>query len=89
MGEFCFCSITNNIIIVQELIHSVRIRKGRKGWMAIKVHLEKVYDSCWDFLNDTHRDACFPRHLITLIMHSVSACTMQILMNGPMDEIVP
>ncbi|XP_016699895.1 uncharacterized protein [Gossypium hirsutum] len=80
-------SIINNSIIVQEIIHSMRIRKG---WMTIKVHLEKVYDRVrWDFLNDTLRDAGFPRHLITLIMHSVSTCTMQILWNGPMDEIVP
>lgn len=34
----------DNIIIVQELIHSIGRFKGRKGYMAIKIDLEKAYD---------------------------------------------
>ncbi|XP_061375835.1 uncharacterized protein LOC133317945, partial [Gastrolobium bilobum] len=35
---------TDNVIIAQELIHSMRKKRGSKGWMAIKVDLEKAYD---------------------------------------------
>lgn len=33
----------DNIVIVQEIIHSENM-KNRKGWMAIKVDLNKAYD---------------------------------------------
>ena len=34
----------DNVIIVQELIHTIGRIKGRKGFMAIKIDLEKAYD---------------------------------------------
>ena len=34
----------NNIIIAQELIHSLDKKKGKDGFMAIKVDLAKAYD---------------------------------------------
>lgn len=37
-------SITNNIIVAQEIIHSMRRKVGKKGWMAMKINLEKAYD---------------------------------------------
>lgn len=46
--------ITDNVLIAQEVMHSMRIRKGKIGWMAIKIDLEKAYDRLrWDFLHDT------------------------------------
>lgn len=35
---------SDNIIIAQEVIHSMRTNRGAKGWMAIKIDLEKAYD---------------------------------------------
>ena len=35
---------TDNAIIVQELIHTVSKKKGKTGYMAIKIDLEKAYD---------------------------------------------
>ncbi|KAA3477067.1 reverse transcriptase [Gossypium australe] len=34
---------TDNIVIAQEVIHSIKSCKSRK-WMAIKIDLEKAYD---------------------------------------------
>lgn len=34
----------DNIVLVQEIIHSMKIMKGQKGWMAVKLDLEKAYD---------------------------------------------
>ncbi|XP_010473926.1 PREDICTED: uncharacterized protein LOC104753360 [Camelina sativa] len=45
---------TDNIVVVQEAVHSMKRKKGRKGWMLLKLDLEKAYDRIrWDFLEDT------------------------------------
>ena len=46
--------IVDNIIIYQEVIHSMRKQKAGKGFMLIKVDLEKAYNRIsWDFIRDT------------------------------------
>ena len=45
-----------NIIVAQELIHKMRLTKGKKGFMAIKIDLDKTYDSLdWNFVIDLLR----------------------------------
>ena len=34
----------NNVIIAQELIFSLKGRKGKEGYMIVKIYLEKAYD---------------------------------------------
>lgn len=34
----------DNIVVVQEAVHSMRRKKGRRGWMLLKLDLEKAYD---------------------------------------------
>lgn len=34
----------DNVIVVQELIHSISNKKGKVGFVAVKVDLEKTYD---------------------------------------------
>lgn len=47
----------DNIIVTHELFHSPRRKKGSKGWMAIKIDLEKAYDRLgWSFIKDTLMD---------------------------------
>lgn len=42
---------TNNVIIVQEVVHSMKTKKEKKESMAIKVDLEKAYYLVnWSFL---------------------------------------
>ncbi|CAL1411020.1 unnamed protein product [Linum trigynum] len=46
--------ITDNIIILQEVLHSMRQKKGKCGHMVIKVDLAKAYDRLsWTFLRET------------------------------------
>ena len=43
----------DNTIIVQELIHTMGKTKGRGGYMALKIDLEKAYDKLeWSFIRD-------------------------------------
>lgn len=51
----------DNIVVVQEVVHSMRRKKGKKGWMLLKLDLEKTYDRIrWDFLEDTLRAVKLP-----------------------------
>lgn len=35
--------ITDNVVIMQEVLHIMRTKKGGKGYMAIKIDFEKAY----------------------------------------------
>lgn len=43
MGFVAGRNITNNVIIVQEVLQSMIIKSNRE-WIAIKIGLEKAYD---------------------------------------------
>ncbi|KAH9666673.1 reverse transcriptase domain-containing protein [Citrus sinensis] len=83
--------ITENIIIAQEVIHTMR-RKSRKiGQMLIKVDLEKAYDRLsWDFIFETLCEAGIPSDLIRITMDCITSASIQILWNGECtEEFVP
>ena len=43
----------HNVVVAQELIHSLDKKKGRVGFMAIKVDLVKAYDHLeWSFIHN-------------------------------------
>lgn len=55
-------SISDNIIMAQEVIHLMRRKKGNVGWMTIKMDLNKAYNELsWDFTKDTLQDVGFPQ----------------------------
>ena len=71
------------IIIAQEVIHSMRHKKGSEGWMSIKVDHEKAFDRLLgDFIEDTLVDARVPSRFIRATMLCISSCSMQVLWNG-------
>ena len=44
----------DNAIIVQELLYTLSLKKGKVGYMVVKIDLEKAYDSLeWSFVRDT------------------------------------
>lgn len=47
----------------------MRAKKGKRGFMAIKVDLEKAFDSLrWDFIEESLLKAKVPNNLVNLIM---------------------
>ena len=73
----------DNAIIVQEIIHSMEKTKGRGGYMALKIDLEKTYDKLeWSFIRDTLLRFNLPKNLVELIMSCVSSVSTSILFNG-------
>ncbi|GLT31654.1 hypothetical protein SLA2020_063760 [Shorea laevis] len=77
----------DNIIIVQEAIHSLKNCKGRVGNFAMKIDLEKAYDRIeWSFLECVLRDVGIPESWISLIMFCVSTSSFSLLWNGEKTE---
>ena len=73
----------DNIIIAQELIHSLDNKKGSMGFMAVKVDLAKAYDRKeWSFIHKVLLAFHFPQKLIELIMSCISTTSMSLLFNG-------
>ena len=81
----------DNAIIVHEIVHSLRKKKGKLGYMAIKVDLEKAYDKLeWSFIRGMLIRANLPADLIDIIMSCVSTVLTPILVNlEALDPIYP
>ena len=59
----------DNMIIAQEIIHTMTLKKGKMGFMAIKIDLEKAYNRLeWNFIRDVLELYRLPPSLIKLIM---------------------
>ncbi|KAG7576302.1 Ribonuclease H domain [Arabidopsis thaliana x Arabidopsis arenosa] len=73
----------DNIVVVQEAVHSMRRKKGRKGWMLLKLDLEKAYDRIrWDFLRETLEAAGLSEGWCSRILECVADPSMSLLWNG-------
>ena len=79
--------ISDNIIIVQEMLHSMRKKKGSQGCMAIKIDLEKAYDRLrWPFIREMLLEARLPQKMIDVILNCVSLSSFSVLWNGDKTE---
>ena len=73
----------DNMIIAQEILHSMGRKKGRTGVMALKIDLEKAFDRLeWSFIREVLIHFNFPSNLIALIMECISTSSVAILFNG-------
>lgn len=76
-------STNNNIIILEETMHSMNLMKCREGYMIVKLDLQKAYEHVeWSFVRDTLELIEHPENLIDLIMNYISSSIMQINWNG-------
>ena len=81
----------DNIIIAQEIMHSLGKKKGRTGYVALKIDLEKAYDKLeWNFIKDMLIRVSLSMDIIDVIMSCVSTVSTSILFNGKaLDPIYP
>ena len=74
---------TDNVMIAQELFHALDKKKGKTGFMAIKLDLEKAYDKLeWSFIYRVLQAFHFPQKIFKLIMSCVTSTSTSILFNG-------
>lgn len=79
--------ITDNIIVYQETLNTLRNRKGKRGHMVIKIDLEKAYDRLdWNFIRDTLREAGLNEEWVRIIMECVETTNLSICWKGDNTE---
>lgn len=65
----------------------MRRKTGKRGYMAIKIDLEKAYDwLSWNFIYETLKETGIPLDLIHLIMGCITSARMNILWNGEVTK---
>lgn len=84
--------IQDNIMIVQEVLHQIRVRKRKRKFQAVlKLDMQKAYDQVeWDFLEAGMKKMGFCDRWVSLIMACVTSVTFKVKLNGePLDEFRP
>lgn len=81
------CQITDNIIICQQIIYSLRSKQGRRGGMIIKVDLKKACAGfeC-SFIQETLQDVRLPVGMIAIIMERITNASFRLLWNREKSE---
>lgn len=81
------CRAIDNVIIVQEAVHSLKHKKGSAGSMVIKIDLEKAFDRLeWGFIRKMLLSFNFPTLWVNLIMSCISSSSSSVLFNGGKTE---
>lgn len=77
----------NNYIVASEILHSMRGRKEKKGWMALKIDLKKAYDRLeWDFIHERLISHNLDKHTCSLILSCISSVSSSVIVNGQPTE---
>jgi len=73
---------TDNVIITQELVYTIEQKKGKEGFMIIKVNLEKAYDRLeWSFVRSMLVSLGFHLDTVELILSFISTTMATLLFN--------
>lgn len=83
--------IEDNVVLVQEMVHSFARKRGGRRWMAFKIDLEKAYDRLkWDFIDDSCSLLGLPSSWCSWIKNCIRSPTMRVVWDGEMsDSFVP
>lgn len=75
--------ITDNIIIVKEMLHTMRKKQGISGYMALKINFKIAYDRLWwSFIHESLLEMWLPLIMFDVIIKSITSISLQILWNG-------
>lgn len=82
--------ITDNMIVVYELLHRMRNKcRGKVGQMAVKLDINKAYERVeWSFLERIMLKLGLDRRWVSLAMETITTASYSILINGEPRGIV-
>lgn len=84
-------NIHDNSIVSHEIMHYLHLKKGPKGFMAIKVDLAKAFDRVeWDLFICIRKKFGFCSKFTDWILECISSSSMSFLINGsPFGNLTP
>jgi hypothetical protein len=75
--------IQDNNIIVQEILHAIDQKKGKCGWVGLKMDMKKAYDRMeWSFIIQDLRCFGFPNVWIQWVEQCIFTSSFFVLING-------
>ncbi|XP_026399360.1 uncharacterized protein LOC113295226 [Papaver somniferum] len=83
--------ISDNTVIAQEIIHSMKKKRGETGWLALKLDMSKAFDGIkWSRLLKVLSYFGFNEDFCDLIYQCISTTTLSVMLNGsPCEEFSP
>ena len=76
-------AIHDNILVAHEIMNKFRHYKGKKGFVALKIDMEKAYDRIeWDFLLACLRQLGFNNTWVKWISECISTVSYSLIING-------
>ncbi|XP_020675414.1 uncharacterized protein LOC110094507 [Dendrobium catenatum] len=80
-------SISDQLLLAQELVNKIRISKSKEGLVAIKLDMEQAYDSMsWNTLEEMMRRLGFLVRFMKLIMECIVEPRFSIIINGGLSK---
>jgi hypothetical protein len=75
--------ITKNVVLAQEVVHSFKIMKRKRGFLGVKLDFNKAYDRMeWNFLETVLVAFGFNEKVVHLLMQCVTTVQFTLLLNG-------
>ena len=75
-------AIHDNVLIAHEIFHGFRSKKGKEGYMAIKLDMEKAYDKLeWNFIKLVLQHFGFSEKFRKWINECITTVSYSILIN--------
>lgn len=82
--------VYDSAILVQELLHAMNKKKGKKGTFAVKIDLAKAYDSLeWSFIKDCLDHFQFPKYVSNIILSCITTSSFVVSINGCKSNSFP